>query len=59
MRRVGFSFLPFANGDGWTFTQRVDAPFCDTDKTGPANTSGGYRFRLSDISVEEIFDTRT
>ena len=50
-------FVPFALGDGWTFTQRVDVPFYYTDKQGPANTSGGYEFRLSDAFIEEIFDT--
>jgi hypothetical protein len=49
--------VPFAFGDGWTFTQRVDAPFYYTDKTGPANANGDWRFRLSDIFVEEILDT--
>lgn len=50
-------FVPFAIGGGWTFTQRVDVPFYYTDKPGPANTSGGYEFRVSDALVEEIFDT--
>ncbi|MGB8433302.1 MAG: hypothetical protein WCE38_03455 [Burkholderiales bacterium] len=50
-------FVPFGIGGGWTFTQRADVPFYYTDKAGPANTSGGYEFRVSDALVEEIFDT--
>ncbi len=50
-------FIPFAFGDGWTFTQRIDVPFYYTDATGPANPSGDWKFRISDALVEEILDT--
>ena len=51
------TLIPFAFGDGWTFTQRVDVPFLYTDKPGPANSDGEWKFGLGDIFVEEIFDT--
>jgi len=50
-------FIPFAIGDGWTFTQRVDVPFYYTNKAGPANPSGDYDFHVADSYIEEIFDT--
>jgi hypothetical protein len=51
-------FIPFAFGNGWTFTQRIDVPFYYTDKVGPANTSGDWKGpRISDVFIEEIFDT--
>jgi hypothetical protein len=50
-------FFPFAFGDGWTFTQRVDVPFYYTNKPGGGNPDGDWKFGLSDIFVEEIFDT--
>ena len=50
-------FIPFAFGDGWTFTQRIDVPFYYTNATGPANTDGDWKFRISDILFEEILDT--
>ena len=50
-------FVPFAIGGGWTFTQRADVPFYYTDRTGPANPGGDYEFHVSDVLVEEIFET--
>lgn len=50
-------FVPYAFGDGWTFTQRIDLPFYYTDATGPANPTGEWKFAPSDWFVEEIFDT--
>ncbi len=49
--------VPFAFGNGWTFTQRIDIPFYYTDKVGSANPQGAWSFGLSDAFVEEIFDT--
>ncbi|MBS1215586.1 MAG: hypothetical protein H6R20_560 [Proteobacteria bacterium] len=49
--------IPFAFGDGWTFTQRIDVPLYYTNATGPANTDGDWKFRISDIFFEEILDT--
>jgi hypothetical protein len=49
--------MPFAFGGGWTFTQRIDVPFYYTNATGSANADGAWRFRTSDVFVEEIFDT--
>ena len=50
-------FIPYALGDGWTFTQRLDLPFYYTDASGPANPGGDWKSRASDFLVEEIFDT--
>ena len=47
-------FVPFNFGQGWTFTQRVDVPFYDTDKSGPANTDGAWKAGISDMLIEEI-----
>jgi hypothetical protein len=49
--------VPFALGDGWAFTQRVDVPFYYTNATGPKNPSGAWSFGISDMFIEEIFDT--
>jgi hypothetical protein len=49
--------IPFALGNGWTFTQRVDVPFYYTNKSGPANADGGWKADISDMYVEEIFTT--
>jgi hypothetical protein len=50
-------FVPYHFENGWTFTQRVDVPIYYTDKSGPANPGGGWKGGLSDIFIEEIFDT--
>jgi hypothetical protein len=50
-------WVPYAFGDGWTFTQRVDLPVYYTDAKGPDNADGGWKVGLSDIFVEEIFDS--
>jgi hypothetical protein len=50
-------FVPYDLGGGWTFTQRADLPFYYTDASGPANPDGGWKGRLADVFVEEIFDT--
>ena len=50
-------FVPYAFGNGWTFTQRLDVPLYYTDASGPANPDGSWKGRFSDIFVEEIFDT--
>jgi hypothetical protein len=50
-------FVPFHFGQGWTFTQRVDVPFYDTDQSGPANTGGVWKAGISDMLIEEIIDS--
>ena len=50
-------FIPYSFGDGWTFTQRLDLPLYYTDATGPENPGGDWKFGVSDVFVEEIFDT--
>ena len=50
-------FIPYALSNGWTFTQRVDVPIYYTDAAGPENTGGGWKWGVSDMFVEEIFDT--
>jgi hypothetical protein len=50
-------FVPWTFGEGWTFTQRVDVPLYYTNASGPDNPSGEWKFGVSDMLVEEIFDT--
>jgi hypothetical protein len=50
-------FVPFNFDQGWTFTQRVDLPFYDTDKSGPANPGGVWRASIADMLIEEIIDS--
>jgi hypothetical protein len=50
-------FVPFNIDQGWTFTQRVDVPFYDTDKSGPTNTDGVWKAGISDMLIEEIIDS--
>ncbi len=50
-------FIPWSFGDGWTFTQRIDVPLYYTNASGPDNVNGDWKFGVSDMFIEEIFDT--
>ena len=49
-------FVPINFGQGWTFTQRVDVPFYETNNPGPANSDGGWKTGIADMLIEEIID---
>jgi hypothetical protein len=49
--------VPYHFENGWTFMQRIDVPIYYTDKPETANPGGGWKAGISDIFIEEIFDT--
>ena len=50
-------YVPFDLSGGWTFTQRIDVPAFYTDELGTDNPTGGWKGRVGDAFIEEIFDS--
>ena len=46
-------YIPFNLDGGWTFTQRIDLPMYYTDRVGPENPGGGWKFGIGDWFIEE------